>query len=47
MHQKDYIKIRVKAPGVQAKELDTNFAIIGTADSGGGGGDGGMQVRHA
>ena len=29
----DYIEIRPEAPGVRAKELDPNFAIIGTADS--------------
>ena len=34
MHQKDYIEIRPEAPGVWAKELDPNFAIIGTVDSG-------------
>ena len=33
--QKDYIKIRPEAPGVRAKDLIPNFAIIGNcrADS--------------
>ena len=34
IYQKDYIKIRPEAPGVQATGLDPNLAIIGTADSG-------------
>ena len=33
--------IRPEAPGVRAKELDPNFAIIGTTDSGK------VQVRQA
>ena len=32
--KKDYIKMRPEAPGVRAKDLIPNFAIIGTADSG-------------
>ena len=33
-NQKDYIEIRPEAPGVRAKELDPNVAIIAIADSG-------------